>query len=115
MQGVTQIKIASLTPGSVSVRPSGSQSSSTAVSSPAADSAQPTRQEVEQAISRANARMAAANQGIRFGFDDAAGQLVVKVVDQGTGEVIRQVPSKEFLAAQAAAREAIGLLLDKQA
>jgi len=114
MQGITQIKIASLTPGSVSVRPSGSQSSSTAAA-PQRDSAQPTRQEVEQAINRANARMAEANQGIRFGFDDAAGQLVVKVVDQGTGEVIRQVPSKEFLAAQAAAREAIGLLVDKQA
>jgi len=67
---------------------------------------------VQQAVARANAKLAGMNEGIQFSFSDVTGQLVVHVVDRQTGAVIRQIPSREFIAAEAASRETTGLLLD---
>ncbi len=127
VQQVTMQAIA--TPGA-SVRPSGSQVADSPLpggqAAPQAADARPARAtghqpseaEVRKAVERANAQVAELNENIRFGFSDAAGMLYVQVVDQSSGEVIRQIPSKEFLAAQAAAKaeaaKATGLLLNRQ-
>ena len=123
VQQVTMQAIA--TPGA-SVRPSGSQVADPPLpggqAAPQAADARPMHQpseaEVRKAVERANAQVAELNENIRFGFSDAAGMLYVQVVDQSSGEVIRQIPSKEFLAAQAAAKaeaaKATGLLLNRQ-
>ncbi len=36
-------------------------------------------------------------RSLQFSVDDGSGQVVVKVVDETTGEVIRQIPNEEFL------------------
>ena len=36
-------------------------------------------------------------RSLQFSVDEGSGQVVVKVVDAASGEVIRQIPSEEFL------------------
>jgi flagellar protein FlaG len=52
---------------------------------------------LDEAISNINKSLQAANQGVEFSVDDDSKRLVVKVVDQETREVLRQMPTKEAL------------------
>jgi len=70
---------------------------------------------VQRAVEQANAQVAGINERLSFGFVQELGQLVVQVTDKNSGEVIRQFPSKEFIAHQIASKEFLGMLLDKQA
>jgi len=76
---------------------------------------QVSRKDVEKAVIQLNAEMASTNESITFGYEAKLGQLFVQVTDNKSGEVIREIPSKEFIAHRIAMREMIGLLLDKQA
>lgn len=49
-------------------------------------------------VSKANAVIDAVGSGLRFRVDDDTGEVVVKVVDQTSGDVIRQIPSEDMLA-----------------
>jgi len=128
MQAITQINAAFPGSGSasapspdpaassVSVR-AGAPGESTPVRPQNAAAPQPDVQDVRRAVNRANKQIAGQNEGIKFGFSEATGQLFVQVVDKDSGEVIRQIPSREFLAAEAAARNiaqsATGLILNR--
>jgi len=76
---------------------------------------QPSLQDVKRAVDQANAQLAGANESISFGYEEQLGQLVVQVTDKKSGQVIRQLPSKEFIQHQIFMREMIGLFLDKKA
>jgi flagellar protein FlaG len=49
-----------------------------------------------------------------FQLHEEAGKYFVKIVDDKTQEVIKQIPSEEFLNMVAEAREQLGILLDKR-
>ena len=78
---------------------------------------QPTQKSVEQAINQANQMLATAgsNETISFVYEAKLNQLYVKIIDQNSGAVVREIPSKGFIRHQIALREMIGLILDKQA
>jgi flagellar protein FlaG len=63
-----------------------------------ASQAEPSVDQVEQAVQKINASLASQSQGIEFSIDNTSHRIVVKVVDQSNNEVIRQIPSKEALA-----------------
>ena len=73
--------------------------------------------DVQKAVQQANVEMASSNSSvaISFGYEEKLGQLFVKVKDQDSGEVIREIPSQDFIQHKIAMREMIGLLLDKTA
>lgn len=52
--------------------------------------------EVSDAIKNANQKLTVKSTNIIFEFYDKAEPPVVKVVDKNNGEVIREIPSKEF-------------------
>lgn len=52
---------------------------------------------VENTFEEINAAMAAWATGMRFEIDEDTQQLVVSIIDSGTGDVIRQIPSEEVL------------------
>jgi flagellar protein FlaG len=54
---------------------------------------------------------------LRFSVDDQAGVIVVRVVDQSSGDVIRQIPSEEALrlARSLPAAGDVSSILDEQA
>ena len=71
----------------------------------AADSSRPSlrvqpadRQEVEAAAKSVREFVLPINSNIEFSVNDDTGQLVVKIIDRTTKEVIRQMPSEEMIA-----------------
>lgn len=58
----------------------------------------PDRQSLNDAISSINQHLRGYNTSLRFEVDDNYGQPVIKVVDQSTKEMVRQIPSETALA-----------------
>lgn len=71
-------------------------------------------EEVRKAVEQANATFTTLNQKIGFGYEKRLNQIYVQVLDRETGEVVKEIPPKEFIEHRAAMREMIGLILDKQ-
>jgi flagellar protein FlaG len=84
---------------------------------PSADAAQPAPAElVQQAVDALNEAMQQANRNLEFSLDGDTGQTVVRLVDTGTGELIRQFPSEATLAiARELEAQQQGLLLNGKA
>ncbi len=76
---------------------------------------QTTARQVQRAVDQANIQMAGLNEQISFSYVKQLDQFVVQVTDKNSGELIRQIPSKSFVAEEIAARAFLGTLLDKKA
>jgi len=117
----TQIPVASTpmvgSPAAAPVQQRVPQQAAVQVQKASVPQEQPTEKSVEQAINQANQMLAAAgsNETISFTYEAKLDQLYVKIVDQNSGKVVREIPSKEFIRSQIAMREMIGLILDKKA
>jgi len=70
---------------------------------------------LKKAIAQANIEMASNSESVTFGYEKELGLLYVQVTDNDSGKVVREIPSKDFIAHRLAMREMVGLLLDKQA
>lgn len=79
-----------------------------------AEKKQPTELEIQQAVAEANREFSGPSEKIAFGYEKRLNMLIVQVQDRETGEVIREIPPREFIDFRIAMRERIGLLLDKQ-
>jgi flagellar protein FlaG len=55
------------------------------------------------------------SNALQFSLDDSSGQTIARVVDSETGEVIRQIPSKELLEIAHAIDKMQGMLLKQKA
>ena len=55
------------------------------------------------------------NVNLNFSVYEGSGQIMVTVVDQVTGKVIREIPAKEALELAAKLQEVVGLIFDKKA
>ena len=58
----------------------------------------PSTEELKVAVAAINQVMQQANQSLEFSVDSSTNETVVKMVDTGTGELIRQFPSEAALA-----------------
>ncbi len=76
-----------------------------------------TEKSVQAAVNKANQMLASAgsNETISFAYESKLNLLYVKIIDQNSGAVVREIPSKDFIRHQIALREMIGLILDKKA
>ena len=59
--------------------------------------AKPSREDVSAAVRKMNDAMLGSSQSLQFSIDEDSNDIVVKVIDQSTKEVVRQIPSKEAL------------------
>ncbi len=77
----------------------------------------PTLEQVSQAVAKLNKSPQAQAQGLEFSIDKDSKRTVVKLVDQNTKEVLRQIPSQEALdiAKSLEASENKGLLIKQTA
>ena len=57
----------------------------------------PSLEQVNQAVSNLNQSAQAKSQGLEFSIDSDTQRTVVKVIDQSTKEVLRQIPTPEAL------------------
>lgn len=74
----------------------------------------------EAAVAQVNQHLAQAQTDLRLQVDSGSGRMVFQVVQQGTGEVVLQVPSEEVLGMSRRMRElegqsgSSGALVDKE-
>ena len=54
---------------------------------------------VRQAVEQINSFLSANARDLRFRLDESSGRTVITVVNPNTGEVIRQIPPEEMMAA----------------
>ena len=81
-----------------------------------AKDATPSKKEVEDAFSKMNKSVMERSQSLVFSIDDDSHRTVVKVIDQHTKEVLRQIPTPEALEiAKAIDAFKDGLLVDQEA
>ena len=69
---------------------------STGKSKPA-EGVKPSHEDVSAAVKKMNDAMQGSSQSLQFSIDEDSKDIVVKVIDQSTKEVVRQIPSKEAL------------------
>lgn len=77
----------------------------------------PTLDQVNHAVSQLNKSAQAKSQGLEFSVDSDTKRTVVKVIDQTTKEVLRQIPSPEALeiAKSLESKSSTGLLIQQTA
>ncbi|MGZ3182402.1 MAG: flagellar protein FlaG [Telluria sp.] len=75
----------------------------------------PTAEQLDQAISNINKTLQTLSQDVEFSVDKDSNRTIVKVVDQNTKEVIRQIPSPEALEIAKALDTVRGLLIKQTA
>lgn len=74
------------------------------------------KEEVKQLVEQANVQLAgASNQSVSFGYEERLNLLYVQIKDSATGEVIREIPSRELIEQKAAMSEMIGMIIDRNA
>lgn len=77
--------------------------------------ASPKKEEVEKAVAALNDFVNPLSTALSFAVDDDSGKTVVKILDQTTQQVIRQIPSKEALEIASALDKFKGLLIQQKA
>jgi flagellar protein FlaG len=73
------------------------------------------REELAAAVKKINDSMPGSAQSLRFSIDEDSKGIVVKVIDQNTQEVVRQIPSKEALEIAKSLDKMRGLLIRQTA
>jgi flagellar protein FlaG len=99
--------------------PSGSSPVPAAAASavaPAPAPQQPGPEQVQKAVESIKQMVkAAAPNSLEFSIDDETGKTIVRVTDVETGEMIRQIPSKELLEIARSLDKLQGLMLKEKA
>ncbi len=111
---------AASTPVSADAAQGAARAPATAVETAAAvkaPAAAPSLEQVNEAVSQLNKSVQAKSQGLEFSIDSDSKRTVVKVVDQTTKEVLRQIPTPEALeiAKSLEAKSSTGLLIQQTA
>ncbi|HEY0589119.1 MAG TPA: flagellar protein FlaG [Pseudoduganella sp.] len=76
----------------------------------------PSRKDVEEAVAKLNKSVQERAQGLEFSIDDDSKRTIVKVIDQHTKEVLRQIPTPEALQiAKAIDSRAASFLVNQEA
>lgn len=83
--------------------------------SPDASAAAPSREEVAVAVKKLNEAIPPSARSLEFEIDKELDEIVVKIVDIATGDVVRQMPTKEALDMAKAIDKMQGLLIKQTA
>ena len=75
----------------------------------------PSVDQVKQAVQDINQSLQSRSQGLEFSIDTDSKEVIIKVVDQETKEVLRQMPSKEALDIARALDQMLGKIIKTKA
>lgn len=78
-------------------------------------SRKPSHDDVAQAVQAINDHILETHRELQFSVDQKSGQMVVKVVDTETKDVIRQIPSEEVLALARNVQQDKGFVIEARA
>jgi flagellar protein FlaG len=71
--------------------------------------------EVKNAVSKINKVLEGEGTHLQYEKHDVINQMIIKVIDNNTNEVIKEIPSKKILDMVAKMCELAGVLVDKKA
>ncbi len=69
---------------------------------------------LERAVAFTNSHLKTSKQYLKFEYHDQLNKYYVKVVNEETDEVVREIPPKKLLDIFAAMADAMGILVDKK-
>lgn len=72
------------------------------------------REEVEKAVEKLNRLMGIIDKRLEFRVDEKSHRVVVKIMDQQSGEVLDEIPSKRALEFLNSFSDMVGVMFDKQ-
>ncbi|GAA0787673.1 flagellar protein FlaG [Marinobacterium sediminicola] len=72
-------------------------------------------EKLQAAVEKMNELMKESDRSLQFSVDDTSEKVVIKVVDQQTDEVIRQIPSEETLKFSEFLQGMVGMIFDEKA
>lgn len=98
-----------------SAPPANNISATTATSADKSDSKKFDSTEVNKAIAHINDALQARSQDLRFSVDTDSKRVVVKIIDQQTNQVLRQIPTEEALEISKSLDKLKGLLIKNEA
>lgn len=75
---------------------------------------QPAKEEMEKVVKWINEFLRPPNTHLKFELHDGLQEYHVSVIDDVTGEVVKEIPSKKLLDMHAAMTAELGLLVDKK-
>jgi len=76
---------------------------------------QPTHEDVRRVVEDLDSVLSSINKDIQLRVDDDSGQIVTRIVDRRSQEVIKQIPPTELLKIASRLRAFVGLLFDVEA
>ena len=71
-------------------------------------------EELIKVVDKLNKTTEIYNKGLRFKVHDETDRLIVQVVDEKSGDVIKQIPPEDILDLEASIEEMVGLIIDKK-
>ncbi len=74
-----------------------------------------TQEQLKDAVKKVQEYIAPFNDALEFSLNDDTNQMVVKIIDRDTKEVIRQMPSEEMIAVAKALDNIKGLFVKQSA
>lgn len=99
----------------VTTQPTGSEATQTAQAVQAAGKSQESElsgEQLKQMAEQMDSFIGSFNRGLKFRVDEDSGRNVVTVVDNNSGDIIRQIPTEELLQVISRLAEASGGLID---
>ncbi len=72
------------------------------------------QEKLDNALDKINKTVRIFNHSIHFTKHEETGRLWVKVIDNDTKKVVREIPPEEVLNIEARLKEMVGLLIDEQ-
>lgn len=111
----------SVSPAANNIKNDAVQATTPDSSTTASALAQPSKQELQQAVDVLNQAAVIEQRSLSFSIDEVSGRSIIKVVDQQTEQLIRQIPSEELIkVAQGIKKlqdemgQSLGLLIDRK-
>ncbi|MBC8317234.1 MAG: flagellar protein FlaG [Desulfobulbaceae bacterium] len=74
-----------------------------------------TNEELTSAVENIQARLDVMRTKLGFSIHEETDDIVIKVTDRESGDVIRQIPSEEVMELRARLDELVGIIFDKKA
>jgi len=72
-----------------------------------------TTEEIFNRIEEINIQLESTNRSIRFSVDESSKDIVVKIVDRDSGELIKQIPPQEALQLKDRIQDVLGLIIEE--
>ena len=74
-----------------------------------------TKKQIEKAVEKLNKFLQGNTSHAQFSMHDKFNEIMIKIIDDNTGEIIQEIPSKKIVDMIAKMCEMVGIVFDKRA